>query len=806
MQRYICIHGHFYQPPRENAWLESVELQDSAYPYHDWNERIAAECYGPNSVSRILDDKGRITSITNNYSRISFDFGPTLLSWLQAKTPELYQHIVDAELESRSLFSGHGSAMAQAYNHLIMPLATQRDKRTQILWGIRDFVCRFHRQPEGMWLPETAVDFETLEIMAEAGIRYSILAPHQASHVRQFGQADWQDVTGGKIDPTTAYLLQLPSGRSMNLFFYDGPISRAVAFERLLNSGEALSNRLMSAFHDERPWAQLVHIATDGETYGHHHRHGDMALAYALKCAPMQNFAITNYGEYLDRHPPTWEVQIVENTSWSCPHGVERWRSDCGCSSGMNPGWNQAWRAPLREAFDWLRDSLAPRYESVAGGLLKDPWRARDDYVDLIYDRSTENQRTYLSRHASHQLSPEETVTALKLLELQRYAMLMYTSCGWFFDELSGIETVQVIQYAGRVVQLAEELFGNSVEEDFLDRLERAKSNIPEHKDGRSIYRKFVKRAMVDLCRVTAHYAVSSLFEEYEPSQRINCYHIVQEDRQSYEAGITRMSLGRVQVTSAVTQESALMTFGTLHLGDHNINAGVREYKGPEAYEAMAREMKESFFIADFPGIIRVMDKHFGTSSYSLRSLFRDEQRRVLGYVLQSTLAEFEATSRQRYERYYPLMRFLADLDHPLPSAFRSLAEFTLNADLRRSLGEDLDVERTRLLLEEVDRWGITLDCAGLSYIFKQTLDTLIDRVLSDTEDLSHLSTLVSAAALSGSLPFEVNLWHVQNVYYDMLHSIYSEFARRADQGDKLAREWTSAFLLLGEYLTIKVP
>jgi len=786
--------------------LESVELQDSAYPYHDWNERVTAECYGPNSVSRILDEDGRIVSITSNYGKISYDFGPTLLNWMENNAPEVYGRIVSADRESRSLFSGHGSAMAQAYNHMIMPLATPRDKHTQILWGIRDFVHRFDRLPEGMWLPETAVDIETLEIMAEAGIRYSILAPHQASQVRHFGQAKWQDVRGDKIDPTTAYLLKLPSGRSINLFFYDGPISKAVAFERLLNSGEALINRLISAFYDKRPWAQLVHIATDGETYGHHHTHGDMALAYALKWAPMRNVEITNYGAYLEKHPPAWEVQIVENSSWSCAHGVERWRSDCGCHSGRHPSWNQRWRAPLREGLDWLRDHLAPKYEKAAAAFFKDPWAARNDYIDLILDRSAETQKAYFSRHASRELSEEETVTSLKLLELQRYAMLMYTSCGWFFDELSGIETVQVIQYAGRVVQLAEDIFAESIEEGFLQHLEKAKGNLPEHRDGRVIYNKFVRPAMVDLNRVTAHYAVSSLFEKYEENQKINCYDIEQEDRQTYEAGITRMSLGRVRVTSAITRESALITFGTLHLGDQNLNAGVREYRGSEAYGSMAREMKEAFWTADFSEIIRVMDKHFGSSNYSLRSLFRDEQRRVLGYILESTLTEFETMSRQRYDRYYPLMRFLSDLGHPLPNAFRSLAEFTLNADMRRSLGEELDIERTRILMEEVQRWGIALDSAGLSYVFRQTLEGLMDRLRSDTEDISVLNSLVSAVALSGTLPFDVNLWHVQNVYYEILHSNYPGLSRKAEQGDTMARDWVSVFSRLGELLSMKVP
>jgi alpha-amylase/alpha-mannosidase (GH57 family) len=453
MERYICIHGHFYQPPRENPWLEAVELQDSAYPYHDWNERITAECYAPNGAARILDRDGRIKKIHNNYTRISFNLGPTLLAWLKENSPETYQTVLSADPESRKIFSGHGSALAQAYNHMILPLANRRDKTTQILWGIRDFVHRFGRRPEGMWLPESAVDLETLDLLASLNIHFTILSPHQAQRVRSFRGRAWHDVSGGRIDPSRAYEQRLASGRKINIFFYDGPISRAVAFERLLTSGENFAKRLMGAFSDVRTWPQLVHIATDGETYGHHHRHGEMGLAYALEYIESNNLArLTNYGEYLEKVPPTHEVKIFEHSSWSCCHGVERWRNDCGCNTGMNPGWNQAWRAPLREALDWLRDSLASSFVEKGRQFLKDPWKARDEYIAVILDRSPENVERFLHEHAARELTAADKILVLKLLEVQRHAMLMYTSCGWFFDELSGIETVQVLRYAGRTV------------------------------------------------------------------------------------------------------------------------------------------------------------------------------------------------------------------------------------------------------------------------------------------------------------------------------------------------------------------
>jgi alpha-amylase/alpha-mannosidase (GH57 family) len=524
MNRQICIHGHFYQPPRENPWLEEVELQDSAYPYHDWNERITAECYAPNAASRILAADKSITEIVNNYSRISFNFGPTLMSWMVRHAREVHDAIIEADRQSRKRFSGHGSAIAQVYNHVIMPLANARDKRTQVVWGIRDFEHRFGRRPEGMWLSETAVDTATLEALAEQEILFTILAPRQAGRVRKLGLRRWRDVSGGRVDTRMAYRCRLPSGRSINLFFYDGPIAQEVAFGGLLASGVEFANRLLGGFDDTRRDAQLVHVATDGETYGHHHRFGDMALAYCLRHIESNQLArLTVYGEFLEQHPPTHEVAIIENTSWSCAHGVERWRSNCGCNTGRKD-WSQAWRGPLRDALDWLRDELAVAYEKAMAGYVRDAWRARDDYIHVILDRADENVARFFAAHGVREWSKDDEVTAFRLLEMQRHAMLMYTSCGWFFDEISGIETAQVLAYAARAIQLARKTTGADLEPEFLKRLERAPSNVAEHPTGADVYRSFVTPMMVDLLRVGAHYAVSSLFEEYGDETTIYAY------------------------------------------------------------------------------------------------------------------------------------------------------------------------------------------------------------------------------------------------------------------------------------------
>ncbi len=805
--RYICIHSHCYQPPRENPWLEAIERQDSAYPYHDWNERIMAECYAPNTASRILDPEQRITRIVNNYAHTSFNFGPTLLSWMESEAPEAYFAVLQADRESRERFSGHGSALAQAYNHMILPLANSRDKRTQVAWGIEDFRSRFGRPPEGLWLPETAVDLETLGILAEFGVRFTILSPYQAHLVRPKAGGDWIDVAGGRIDPARPYELKLPSGRAIALFFYDGPVSQAVAFEKLLDSGEKFASRLVSAFSESREGDQLVHIATDGETYGHHHRYGEMALSYALHDFEQGGLAkITNYGEYLENHPPAYEVEIYENTAWSCVHGVGRWSENCGCNSGGRPDWNQAWRRPLRDALDWLRDFVAPLYEQLAAELARDPWAARDGYIRVILDRSEPARAAFLLEHQARSLDPAEQVRLWKLLELQRHAMLMYTSCGWFFDELSGIETVQVMQYAGRVVQLADELFGLAIEGRFLETLAGAKSNVPEFRDGAEIYRQFVTPAMVDVSKFTAHYAISSLFETYPDETDIYRYSVAREDYRILEAGKLKLILGKGTFTSRVTRESALLSFGVLHFGDHNLTGGVRPFQGETEYRDLVKNAGEAFYRADVPEVIRLLDRGFGTHLYSLKSLFKDEQQKILGLIMASTVEEAEAAYRQLYEHHAPLMRFLHGLHLPLPDVFRNTAEFALNSLLKRAfIQRPLDVERVKALLEEARVAGVALDETTLEFTFRKRLERVSDRFAENPGAIQPLRRLVELLELQPVLPFQLVLWSVQNKCWGALQSAWPAMLETAARGDKTAREWIGLFRRLGDLLHVRV-
>ena len=803
MNRFICIHGHFYQPPRENPWLESVELQDSAAPYHDWNERIAVECYAPNAAARILDAEGRIDEITSNYSRISFNFGPTLLAWMKDKLPDVHEAIVQADRLSRQRFSGHGSAIAQVYNHMILPLANTRDKYTQVLWGIRDFESRFGRGPEGMWLAETAADTPTFEVLAELGIKFTILSPFQANRMRELGKRPWRDVTGGRIDPTRPYLVQLPSGRSLTLFFYDGPVSQAVAFERLLMSGERFAQRLTSAFNDRRQWEQLVHIATDGESYGHHHRHGEMALAYALKYLEDHRLArLTNYGEYLEQHPPSREAQIHEQTAWSCIHGVGRWMANCGCNSGGHPGWNQNWRAPLRQSLDWLRDELAPLFEAKGKEYLHDPWQARNDYISVILDRSASNREKFFTDHATRTLDEGERNAVFKLLELQRHAMLMYTSCGWFFDEISGIESVQVVQYAARALQLAHEVFGRDFEPGFLERFQHAKSNLSEHKDGRAIFGKFVKPAMIDRTKAAAHYAISSVFRQYGDRTRIFSYCFEDERRQLLTAGKARLAVGQVRVTSEITYKSEVFAYAILYLGEHSVTGGVRRFESRDAYEAMFRELKEAFESADFPQTIRLLDRHFVEAPYSLKSLFKDEQRRILDEILVSTREDLEGRFRLIAERYTPLMKFLEGAAAPLPAALETVRDYVLNSDIRRQVeAEPLDLNLVRTLVQEAQTRDPRVLDAQVSYAVKNRLERLIQQVAAEPEAAEQIRLLQQLAELVMPLPLGLNLWKVQNTYWEMLQSVLPRVRQRADSGDTAAKDWVGQFLTLGRTL-----
>lgn len=796
MEKYICIHGHFYQPPRENAWLEVIEVQDSAHPYHDWNERISAECYGPNTASRILNEKGVIKNITNNYSRISFNFGPTLLSWMESNDPETYEAILQADRESMEAFGGHGSALAQVYNHVIMPLAHPRDKETQIIWGIRDFVHRFSRLPEGMWLAETAVDTETLELMVKHGIRFTILAPRQAKAFRRIGDIPWTSTEKG-IDTRRPYLYRLPSGNSIVLFFYNGDISQSVAFDGLLNDGRKFADRLINSLDMASPQPQIAHIATDGETYGHHHKHGDMALAFCLDYIERRSSVkLTNYAQFLSRNAPQYEVQIHENSSWSCVHGVERWRNDCGCNTGSKPNWNQKWRRPLRQTLDWLRDELEKIFIKYGSAILKDPWEARNDYINVILKRNDETIRKFLRDHCSNSVDPPQV---LRLMEVQRNAMLMYTSCGWFFDEVSGIETTQILQYACRAMQLVSEIGNIDLETEFMRRLENVPSNIQVLQNASQVYTKYVLPSKINLQRVGMHYAVASIFEDDPESFPVFNYRTTNEKFIRKDAGEQKLALGVTKVRSNVTRSEKRFAFAVIYMGKHNIIGNISLDMEEDKFARMQTSIVNAFEEGRLGDVIGLMQTYFGPEKYTIWELFQDEKRKVFDSITHQSMMELEDSLRRIYNRDYPLVMALLHNDIPIPTAYRTTFEYILNADLIKCFQtEKINIRQVERIMSELVRWDLRIEDPGKVERFAgESIFKELKRIAAEGDNHKRLERLNRLFPLMERFNLRPNLYRSQNLYFEIAKSIHQSGSR--------SKEWLHQFNLLGENLRVKV-
>ncbi len=799
VNKYICIHGHFYQPPRENAWLEVIEVQDSAHPYHDWNERITAECYEPNATSRILGENKTIKNIVNNYAKISFNFGPTLLSWMERHARETYEAILEADQQSRDLFGGHGSAIAQVYNHIILPLANKRDKETQIIWGIRDFEYRFRRKPEGMWLAETAVDTETLELLAEQNIKFTILAPRQCQSIRKVGEEKWIEVNEGTLNTRRAYRCVLPSGKRISLFFYDGDLSQSIAFNGLLNDGKRFAESMLNSFDDHDESVQLVHVATDGETYGHHHKHGDMALAFCLDYIDKnQEVQLTNYAQFLDIYPVEYEAQIRENSSWSCVHGVERWRNDCGCNSGGNQGWNQLWRKPLRDALNWLRDEVTKTFESECASILKDAWEARNEYIQVVLNRNEESIRRFLKDNARNDVS---TNKVLRLMEMQRHSMLMFTSCGWFFDEVSGIETTQVLQYACRVIQLVSQANATDLELEFIKRLELAPSNVPSYENAAEVYKRFVIPSRTNLQRVGMHYAVSSIFEEEPEALTIFNYTTSNESFVKKAAGEQKLVLGITKVKSQVTGSEKKFAFAVIYLGKHNIIGNISLDMETDKFAGMQFRMVKAFEEGRLGDVIGIMQMYFGPEKYTIWQLFTDEKRKILDLISRESMAELENSLRKSYNSDYPLITALANNGIPIPNTYKTTFEYVLNADLIRSFHSDkINIKEMERISSELERWNLTLEDPGkLERLAAESIYKELKRISNERENVRRIQRLNRLFPVLAKFNLDPNLHKSQNLYFQIAIETRKERAMEAES------EWCLQFNLLGEKLGVKV-
>ena len=829
INNYICIHGHFYQPPRENPWLEEIEIEESAFPFHDWNERVTNECYAPNAASRILGSGRKIIDIVNNYSKISFNFGPTLLLWLEDHNREVYQAILQADKDSQKTFSGHGSAIAQVYNHLIMPLATGRDKKTEIIWGIKDFIHRFGRMPEGMWLSETAVDNETLDILALQGIKFTILAPHQARRIRRIGEEYWTDVRKETLDTSRPYQCILPSGRTIAIFFYEPSIAFEVAFGNLLENGDRFTERLIKAFPKDGDRPHLVSVATDGETYGHHHRFSDMALAYTLHEIESKNLAtITVYGEYLEKYPPKSEVIIEENTSWSCEHGVKRWEDNCGCramyaclisdpsvcysstSASISPTynikpWSQRWRRPLRDAITWLSEKLAILYEKEMEGLFQDPWEIRNAYGDLIIHRTKNGIFRFFSSYAKRTPTPEEMTRSLKLLEMQKNSLFMQTSCGWFFDDLAGIETIQILLYACRAIQLARDVTGDDLEPGFISHLKKASSNLSSLGNGADIYTNFVKTAVFDINRLAFQYAITSLIEGKPDESPVKLYEIICKSFELAETGSLKLTMGHALFRSKGTLKESTLMFVALHMGDHNFVGGIRPYTSKQEFDKIKESIWDAFKKSDLPGMILSIDRHFDVHSYSLWHLFPDGKQKVMYSILNESIQDTEYEFSQLCRRHFPFVTAMKELKIPSPAALDFPIQYTLNRELIASLNEEtINIEKIRQTLDDLKRGNYLPDLKLLSVNSAKTITRLLSAIESEPQDVRQIIQVNQLFRFLSEFSLQMDLWSCQNMYYRIGVRMCHKKKEDMMSGDESASEWVKEYSLLGEHLGVR--
>ncbi len=786
---YITIHGHFYQPPRENPYLNTIERQPSASPFHNWNERIYHECYRTNVFARIFNDQGEIVGIVNNFEYLSFNIGATLMSWLENYDLEVYQKIIEADQKSSLRLNGHGNAIAQVYNHIILPLANERDKYTQIRWGKEDFRKRFGRETEGMWLAETAVDLATIKALIDENIKFIILAPTQAYKCREIAteensSQEWFTVAGGQIDPTRPYRCYINDTEYIDIFFYDGPISGDIGFGDVLNSSANFVSRLKLAIRGDHRTSQIISVGTDGETFGHHKRDREKCLAYALtKEFPAQNWTVTNFAHYLSINPPTWEVQLKPVTAWSCSHGVGRWQDDCGCGGG--DGIQLKWRRPLREALNWLRDELIKVYEDKGYQFFHNPWDARNDYIKVILHRNSEVIQDFLNNHANHSLNAEENIDAFRLLEMQRNALLMFTSCGWFFEEISRPEGTQILRYAARALELAGEIAGIQLEKEFLVHLTKAPSNSSKFANGAEIYHKLVVTSQVTFEQVAAHYAISSLFTNYQSIHQLYCYTAYQLDYQKQQIGSLTLAIGQVKLVSNVTGENTHYIFAVLHLGGWDFHCCIQPFNNRLFYTQVKDQLFDSFKQASIVEIILTMSKLFGNKYFDLKHLFVEERRNIIEQLTDSTKKRLDQLYTQVYRENYSILQAFQQDDLPVPQELQVAADIAISyrclqnmTDLEKSF-DDLNALDIHLLeLMAIATEANHLQCDLKIPIAKEILDNLIFHLLGKILKENEAETLDQAIlaiekmiTIGKELKLNLSLDKPQELFFSYLHS-----------------------------------
>jgi hypothetical protein len=805
--RPFVLHAHFYQPERLNPWTGDLDPEPSAAPDRDWNARITRESYRPNSAARIFDAQRRVERIVNNYERLSFNFGPTLLGWMEQADPDTYARILDGDWRS-AVRTGHGNALAQAYNHMILPLANDRDRRTQIRWGLADFTHRFRRAAEGLWLPETAVDQATIDALIDADVGFTVLAPHQAGRVRPNG-GSWRTVQGN-LDTGRPYRAWHSDGsnRSLAVFFYDGGLAQNLAFDPSTGDAGVLLERIGASGAGH---GGLINAALDGETFGHHHKFGELGLAYALfAAAERRGLEPTNYATYLAAHPPVDDVEVAngEGTAWSCAHGVGRWYRDCGCSTSAQHGWNQRWRGPLRDALDMVRDFAAEQFELQGRTLLRDPWAARDDYINVRLGTWTTG--AFLDRHARRGLSREQRIDLWTLLEAQRHAMVMYTSCGWFFADISGIETVYVMRSAARVLGLTREACPNAdvhgLREKVLDVLAEARSNRSEAGTGADIWRNQVQRSAVIPWRVAADLALQGLVPDgRDPTRgrRVWAGHNVVVTRERNEVrGHVGLTTLRLDLTSLATGRSKRFAVAAVHLGGLDFYGIVADYPGDAAFDAATKEVWDIFPTAPVARLIRSVGERFEGREFALEDALPLGRQELVERIFAELAGHFRLQYARLYSDHQRVLEMLTAAGYELPRDLRAAAELTLAAELEQRLAaldgapaeRDLEAFRSvREILTVARRHGYQLELHAVRLSLSQAFTAAAKRAAS-TLDAADVDAVARWRAECAELGFELDLSVAQEHAYVA--------ATKARTGRLLASE-TETVARLGELLAL---
>lgn len=838
MDRYLCIHGHFYQPQRANPWLETIEMQGDAYPWHDWNEKINAECYMVNGSAHLLDSQNKLIKIFNNYSKISFNFGPTLLSWIKMHDRKTYASIINADIAGRSVFSGHGNAIAQIYNHVIMPLASKQDKIIEVAWAISDFEANFGRKPEGIWLSETAVDTETLEILADFGIKFTILSPNQAKQTRKIAKnpesTSWFDVSDGSINTRMPYICRLPKDSSISIFFYDDSLSNKVSFGELLKNGETFAKNITGLPISKQELPEIIIIASDGETYGHHHQFGEMALSYCLDYIESKKLAkITVFGEYLQKYPPLYEVRIIENSSWSCDHGIHRWKQDCGCSSGseQHPDWKQKWRAPLRGAIDWLARTNSSIYIGEVQKYLKPYIDSSDEavksFISIMDNRTGKSAEKFFSLFLKNPLEKPGRITFLKLLEAYRQCLLMQSSDGWFFDDISRIESIQILRHACRTMEILKDVTGRDLEPEFLKILKIAKSNLPEYGDGKSIYLLYVKKASSDFIKISARLALEILVSgEKEISDVCNIY--------SFEASeITyerihmhdcTFIIGSAAVISKLTLESKNVIFAAYRyknkniLNSANMSAFAKTSTDDNTLEIPSISMQLRKFLEsankqnnaddfmdyantgrDLSAIKDYLAKRFAGKLFTISDFIKDEQIDIVEKMMAShnssiypqmanILNEYKETLNDFKEK--KMLNYF--MDGIFPNIYEFFGEYMLYNIIKKPGLSQKDIFEMNWISEKIGIVNL-INLESLGIISTKKLNETIESFSVEPENMESLKNLADFFDIIVKLKIPLNIWKSQNMIFEIKENIYSLKAIEARTSNK-SMAWLSYF------------